>query len=81
MLQLTHVAFVLSAHFFEVAALCVRLLSRNCLGFRVQATHFWHVGFGQGTIHGLHGVCLVLAPLSNLAVKRDAALVRVAPYF
>jgi len=42
---------------------------------------FWLAGYGQGTIHGLRGVCFLLAPPPNPAVKRDAALVRVAPYF
>ena len=42
---------------------------------------FWLAGYGQGTIHGLRGVCFLLAPPPNPAVIRDAALKRVAPYF
>ena len=78
-LPLALVKSAVVALFFVVAvALWARAVQRVfwllCAGCR-------HAGFGQGTIHGLHGVCLVLAPLSNLAVKRDAVLKRVAPYF
>ena len=41
----------------------------------------WYASFGQGTILGLRGVCAFSAPQPNPAVKRDAALKRVAPYF
>ena len=70
-LPLALVTSAVAALFFVVAALWVRA---------VQGL-FWLAGFGQGIIHGLRGVCVFSAPQPNLAVKRDAALVRVAPYF
>ena len=86
-LSLALVTYAVAALFFVVAALWVRA---------VQGL-FWLAGFGQGIIHGLRGVCVFsapqpiihgsrgvcpfLAPQPNPAVKRDAALKRVAPYF
>ena len=70
-LPLALVTFAVAALFFVVAALWVRA---------VQGL-FWLAGFGKGTIHGLRSMCAFSAPPPNLAVKRDAALVRVAPYF
>jgi hypothetical protein len=70
-LPLALVTSAVAALFFVVAALWVRA---------VQGL-FWLAGFGQGIIHGLRGVCPFSAPPPNPAVKRDAALKRVAPYF
>ena len=70
-LPLALVASAVADIFFVVAALWVRA---------VQGW-FWLAGFGQGTIYGLRSMCPFLAPQPNTAVKRDAALKRVAPYF
>ena len=70
-LPLALVASAVVALFFVVSALWV------CA---VQGW-FWFACFGQGTIYGLRSVCPFLAPQPNTAVKRDAALKRVAPYF
>ena len=70
-LPLALVTSAVAALFFVVAAPWVRA---------VQGV-FWLVGFGQGIIHGLRGVCVFSAPQPNPAVKRDAALKRVAPYY
>ena len=66
-LPLALVTSAVAALYFVVASLCGRVLSRDC--------------FGLGAVHGLRSVCTFLAPQPNPAVKRDAALVRVAPYF
>ena len=67
--NLCHICGISS--FFAVTALCVRLMSRGCFGFCALAA-----------VRGLCVVCATcLAPPPNLAVKRDAALKRVAPYF
>ena len=70
-LPLALVTSAVAALFFVVAALWVRA---------VQGL-FWLAGFGQGIIHGLRGLCVFSALQPNPAVKRDAALKRVAPYF
>jgi len=66
-LPLALVTSAVAALFFAVVVLCLHLLTRCC--------------FGLGAVHGLRSVCAFLAPPPNPAVKRDAALVRVAPYF
>ena len=59
------------ATYFVVAALCGRVLSMGCFGF-----------YALATVRGLCVVCATCsAPPPNLAVKRDVALVRAAPYF
>ena len=69
LLALVTSAFV--ATYFVVAALCGRVLSRGCCGFCALAA-----------VRGLCVVCATcLAPPPNLAVKRDVALLRAAPYF
>ena len=70
-LPLALVTSSVAAPYFVVAALWMCTVHRS----------FWLAGYGQGTIHGLRGVCPFLAPPPNLAVKRDIALVRAAPYF
>ena len=78
-LPLALVTSAVAAPNFVVAALWVRLLSSRV--FWLLYAGYWLVSFGQGTIHGLRGVCFLLDPPPNPAVKRDAALKRVAPYF
>ncbi len=58
------------ATYFVVAALCGRVLSRGCFDF-----------YALATVRGSCIVCACSAPPPNLAVKRDVALKRVAPYF
>ena len=73
------VTSAVSAQFFVLTALCVRLLSRCCFGFCVQA-----VGtrvLGRVPISWVGWRVLPFSPQPNPAVKRDAALKRVAPYF
>ena len=77
-LPLALVTFAVAALFFVVAALWVRAVQGL---FWLLYAGCWHTGFRQGTIHGLRGVCPFSAPPPNTAVKRDAALKRVAPYF
>ena len=77
-LPLALVTSAVAALFFVVAALWVRTVQGL---FWLLCAGCWYAGFRLCIIHGLHGVCFFLAPLSNLAVKLDAALVRVAPYF
>ena len=67
-----------SSIFCSVCALWARTVQGL---FWLLCTGGWHADFGQGTIHGLRGVCPFSAPPPNTAVKRDAALKRVAPYF
>ena len=70
-MPLTLVTSAVVATYFGVTALCVRLLSRGCFGF-----------YALAAVRGLCVVCATrLAPPPNLAVKRDIALVRAAPYF
>ena len=65
------VTSMLSAIIFAVIAPLLHLLFRYCLGF-------WELA----TVRGLCVVCAACsAPPSNLAVKRDVALKRAAPYF
>ena len=67
---------------FLVVGTLKPLLHGDCASWaRAVQGLFWLAGFGQGIIHGLRGVCVFSAPQPNPAVKRDAALVRVAPYF
>jgi hypothetical protein len=62
---------MLSAIIFVVIVLLLHLLFRDCFGFY--------------TLAAVRGLCVVfatcLAPPPNLAVKRDVALKRAAPYF
>jgi hypothetical protein len=62
---------MLSAIIFAVVAPWLHSLFRDCFGFY--------------TLAAVRGLCVVfatcLAPPPNLAVKRDVALVRAAPYF
>ena len=74
-LPLALVTSAVAALFFVVAALWVRAVQGL---FWLLCAGGWHADFGQGTIHGL---CAFSAPRPNTAVKRDAALERVAPYF
>ena len=68
---LTLVTSAVVATYFVVTALCGRVLSRGCFGFCALAA-----------VRGSCVVCATcLAPPPNLAVKRDVALVRAAPYF
>ena len=67
-LPLALVTSAVVAPYFVVAALCRRVLSRGCFGFCALAT-----------VRGLCVVCACSAPPPNTAVKRDAALKRVAP--
>ena len=81
LLPLALVKSMVSALYFVVAALCVRLLFRGCFGFRAL-----HVAVGPRVVGwvlfmGCAGVCAFSAPQPNPAVKRDTALVCVAPYF
>ena len=70
-LPLALVTSAVAAPYFVVAALCGRVLSRGCFGFCALAA-----------VRGLCVVCATcLVPPPNLAVKRDVALVRAAPYF
>ena len=65
------VTSMLSAIIFAVVSPLLHLLFRYCFDFCALAT-----------VRGLCVVCAACsAPPPNLAVKRDAALKRVAPYF
>ena len=70
-MPLTLVTSMFVAIIFAVVAPLLHLLFRCCFDFGAQAT--------------IRGSCVVCAacsaPPSNLAVKWDAALKRVAPYF
>jgi len=70
-----------SALYFVVAALCVRLLSRGRFGFRALHVAVGSRAVGWVLFMGCAGVCAFSAPQPNPAVKRDAALACVAPYF
>ena len=68
---LTLAPSMLSAIIFVVIVLLLHLLFRDCFSFY--------------TLAAVRGLCVVfatcLAPPPNLAVKRDIALKRAAPYF
>ena len=70
-LPLALVTSAVVATYFVVAAFCGRVLFRVCFGF-----------YALAAVRGFCVVCATcLAPPPNLAVKRDVALVRAAPYF
>ena len=70
-MPLALVTSMFAAIIFAFIALLFHLLFRCCFGFWALAT-----------VRGLCVVCATcLAPPPNLAVKRDVALVRAAPYF
>ena len=66
-LPLALVTFAVAAPYFVVAALWM------CAVHRL----FWLAGYGQGTIHGLRGVCPFLAPQPNLGLTPSKTLFKI----